>query len=619
MKRIIRALACIAALVPISVCAEVPAGYYDILEGKSGVALKEAVKKAAIPEDYTLIVYGDGNTSFKTWQAFELTDVREIKGRRVWWDMYSNKLAYVDLGHVSLNIEHSVANSWWGGKDGCVEAYSDLMHLNPSDADANGRKSNNPLGVVGPNPSYENGMIKVGPPAVGYGGGSSTVFEPADEYKGDFARAYMYIFTAYDDIPWLDNKGGEKMYTISNGKIELQPWVVEMLLKWAAEDPVDDKEMHRNEEIYNCQKNRNPFIDYPSLAEYIWGKHRGEIFTTSGKEAAAVNRPKDPDVENVTLEGVNTYVGDYWGSRDVVFSFDEGDLWISLDGGEYQRYGDRITLPAGLKHGDVHQIKAYLTKEVAPSAGEAKVITLRSSVVTVTMSVKDPLVLDYTTAIWEPVAAGSEISDDYYLLLSADNQHVMGCEFEKNGYMPDAGLATIDNAGRNVVRFPDGSAMVKFVKKENTKYLLNLFDGNGNSKGYWTTTAAKKMKLSSDTGTLASVNVEESGACTISFGESLGTLQYNKNSPRFLNYTSNMGNVVLYRFMKFADKSNSGVVAPEIRDEEVVSVSGNNIYPGEGGAVYDLNGRVVSGLNLESGIYIAVSKNGKAVKVRINK
>ena len=113
--------------------AEIPAEYYSVLEGKSGEALKLAVKEAAMPADFTVISYG--SAAGETWSAFEKTDVRVVGGDLIWRDMYSNRIVYVATGHDAMNIEHSVANSWWGGKNGSREAYSDLFHLNPSATD----------------------------------------------------------------------------------------------------------------------------------------------------------------------------------------------------------------------------------------------------------------------------------------------------------------------------------------------------------------------------------------------------------------------------------------------------------------------------------------------------
>lgn len=60
--------------------------------------------------------------------------------------------------------------------------------------------------------------------------------------------------------------------------LTLNQWSINLLLKWSRQDPVSDKEVARNDAVYKIQNNRNPFIDNPSLAEYIWGDHAGEAF-----------------------------------------------------------------------------------------------------------------------------------------------------------------------------------------------------------------------------------------------------------------------------------------------------------------------------------------------------
>ena len=54
--------------------------------------------------------------------------------------------------------------------------------------------------------------------------------------------------------------------------------VATMLLKWHRNDPVSEKETLRNDAVFACQKNRNPFVDHPELAEYIWGNKKGEAW-----------------------------------------------------------------------------------------------------------------------------------------------------------------------------------------------------------------------------------------------------------------------------------------------------------------------------------------------------
>lgn len=586
--------------------AEIPAEYYSVLEGKSGEALKLAVKEAAMPADFTVISYG--SAAGETWSAFEKTDVRVVGGDLIWRDMYSNRIVYVATGHDAMNIEHSVANSWWGGKNGSREAYSDLFHLNPSDADANNKKSNNPLGVVADARIYDNGLVRIGTPASGFGGGAATVFEPSDEYKGDFARAYLYIFTTYSDISWNTEKDGKFMLNIGANGAEPQQWVIDMLLKWSEEDPVDDVELARNEEIYKLQKNRNPYIDFPALAEYVWGDKKGEAFSIAENAVEPVNRPADPQVSGIWLTGVNTYSGRYWGSGDIAFDVADGDLWVSCDGSSYQRYGGSVALPAASAHGERHVFKAYALDE---DGGK----NLRSSIVYVTMTGRDPSVIDYTDGIWTPVTDDSQVAaGEYYIIMSQNVKNVMG--HNATTFMPSCGYGKFE--GDNVICLPDGAALVTFVpvSGSSSQYTLRISDTLGNSKGYWNASGSNKMKLDQSSGTPASVSVGAEGQAIIEFAQN-GSLKYNKTQPRFLNYSSSQGGVLLYRFNGF-DDGTSGVDGVEDSVDVPVAVDGRNIIVPEGGAVYDLEGRRVSGIGLRPGLYIAVKADGKAVKILIH-
>lgn len=272
------------ALTAFCMAAAVPQGYYSGLEGKKKSDLKAAAKSAS--RQHTVISYGDN-----TWNAFETTDTRTVGGKLCWWDMYSDNNVAVSNGHPGMNIEHSVANSWWGGTKN--DAYKDLFHLNPSDAEANNRKSNYPLGPVA-EVTWTNGVTTVGNPAPGSCYGAPKVYEPADEYKGDFARAFFYMFTIYDDISWMSDNTDRNYMFDGTDYPSLRPWAYEMLLEWAAADPVDSKEMKRNEAIYAIQHNRNPYIDYPELARYVWGDlAESEFYAADQPELPDL--PDDPD------------------------------------------------------------------------------------------------------------------------------------------------------------------------------------------------------------------------------------------------------------------------------------------------------------------------------------
>ena len=248
-----------------TVAADVPHNYYTALDGKKKEALKTAAHEVIRP--HTVVTY---NSLFPT--QFPKTDVYPelYNGQKRWWEMYSDNVYYVSRGWSGMNREHSFPKSWWGGDNN--EAYTDLFHLYPSESDANMAKSNYPLGEV-EDATFDNGVTRVGYAVSGQGGGAGKVFEPADEYKGDFARTYFYVVTAYQDFTW------KYTYMAQQGDYPtLKPWAVDLLLDWHRRDPVSQKEIDRNEAVYKIQGNRNPFIDFAELAEYIWGSRTSETF-----------------------------------------------------------------------------------------------------------------------------------------------------------------------------------------------------------------------------------------------------------------------------------------------------------------------------------------------------
>lgn len=259
------AIALLGAVLPAS--ADVPAGYYSSLAGKKDGELKTAIYNRI--HNFTRISsYNDLP------RYFQVTDVYPQSSR--WWDMYSDIPLYAP-SFRGLNREHSFPKSWWGGST-TVSAYVDLNHLYPSEMKANTAKSNYPLGVVDTRNSmkFDNGVCKVGYPVNGQGGGAAFVFEPDDEYKGDFARTYFYMATCYQDLTWK--------YTFmvaQNTYPTLTPWAIDLLMKWHAQDPVSQKERDRNEAVYSIQNNRNPFIDCPVLADYLWGSKKGQPYDGS--------------------------------------------------------------------------------------------------------------------------------------------------------------------------------------------------------------------------------------------------------------------------------------------------------------------------------------------------
>ncbi|MFO7841546.1 MAG: endonuclease [Fidelibacterota bacterium] len=243
--------------------AAVPPGYYDDAADKSGNELRLALHN--IIDGHTQLTYD------QIWDAFEETDLK-ANGRI--WDMYTGiEFVYGDDQSTGDNVEntynreHSWPKSW---ANNTTPHYTDLFHLYPVQALSNSHRSNLPYGEVGESPTYvsDNGTKKgEARSGLGYTG---TVFEPVDDYKGDFARTYFYISTRYytEDADWDISP--------MTDKCELEDWAVDMLLDWHHLDPVSQKELDRNEAVYVLQGNRNPFIDHPAYADSVWTVTNGD-------------------------------------------------------------------------------------------------------------------------------------------------------------------------------------------------------------------------------------------------------------------------------------------------------------------------------------------------------
>ena len=249
--------------------AQPPANYYNNANGLTGIQLKAALHN--IIKGHTKISYT------QIWNAFWSTD---NKGNGIVWDMYSDRPGgtppytfrlgddqcgsggYQQEGDC-YNREHSWPQSWFNSD---ATAKTDLHHIFATDGYVNQRRSNYPFGEVrSATWTSQNGSKLGSCKTAGYTG---TVFEPIDEYKGDLARAIMYMSVRYygEDSNW----GNSDMTT----KSEIKPWAISMLLRWNKLDPVSQKEIDRNNAIYSqYQHNRNPFVDHPEYADMIWDPH----------------------------------------------------------------------------------------------------------------------------------------------------------------------------------------------------------------------------------------------------------------------------------------------------------------------------------------------------------
>lgn len=293
-----------------SLYAGFPEGYYDSANGKNKSSLKAALHEIIKGAD--VLDYGKGEG--KTWSGFYVAD-RTSDNYCI--DRYSSNQRQFSEANVApegMNIEHSFAKSWWEGGDS-KQAYFDLFNLMPSDSEANSKKSNYAMGEV-TRESWTNGSIKIGKGA----NVSNNIWEPEDKWKGDFARTYMYMVTCYSDYTWRSN-GLDQLE--NNQWPTFNAWTQKMLMEWSREDPVDEIEIARNQAVYEIQGNRNPYVDFPNLCEYVWGDSMEYEFDVNST-VIAIPAESVVLLDEPMTEGLGTFI-------DVKADGTEGTIWRSDD------------------------------------------------------------------------------------------------------------------------------------------------------------------------------------------------------------------------------------------------------------------------------------------------
>jgi len=265
----------------LSLWGQEPPGYYNAANGKKGRALRLALAQILNTNTTSLTYSG-------LWSAFPQTDV---KSNGKIWDIYSDipggtpPYEYTPVtdqcGNYSgegscYNREHVVPKSWFNDQ---TPMYTDLFHMYPTDGWVNNKRGNLPFGEVGNATWTSRNGSKIGNCiTAGYSG---TVFEPIDAFKGDIARLLLYMCTRYYNRDF--DQSTPSMFTDGN----LNPWALDMLIRWHEEDPVSQKELDRNNAVYALQHNRNPFVDYPELVGKIFGVDSVNAFNYGTSIAAA--------------------------------------------------------------------------------------------------------------------------------------------------------------------------------------------------------------------------------------------------------------------------------------------------------------------------------------------
>jgi endonuclease I len=270
--------------------AQIPAYYNDVDLTLTGMALKGELA-TKITNTHNYITYS------QVWDVLKVSDLNPENTNEVLLvygyddndgiestDRTRNKNSNGGATTSQWNREHVFAKSIGEPDLGSTGPGADAHNLKPSDVDYNGTRGNK---------KFASGT--------GNSGAVGANWYPGDEWKGDVARIVMYMYVRYN----TQCKPGN----MCNGNpVSIDLNMVDLLLQWNIDDPVNDYEKNRNNTIANSQGNRNPFIDNPYLATIIWGGADAQNFwpTVSVEESEILIFSIFPNPTTVGATTINT-------------------------------------------------------------------------------------------------------------------------------------------------------------------------------------------------------------------------------------------------------------------------------------------------------------------------
>lgn len=291
--------------------------------------------------DYT---YGTSSSSSKNNPYIHALYInRDVNNQTTAWDDH-------DQDEWGINREHVWPKAEGFDSKGAGGARGDPMHLMAGNGYSNNIHSNYYYGYVKTSDSYTDCGSKFSNQSGNLRGtsktlNSGTVFEPQDCDKGDIARAIFYMVARYNYISGSDSDGidtnnpnltltqnisdwsssGYTSSTSTQGKLG----VLTDLLAWHHADPVDEYEIHRNNLLYtNFTNNRNPFIDFPEWADFIWGtvSYSGSTYNSYSSTPTGYAAPNSDTINGYNSGGSTVSV--------TGVSLNKNSTSITVDGAE---------------------------------------------------------------------------------------------------------------------------------------------------------------------------------------------------------------------------------------------------------------------------------------------
>lgn len=563
--------------------------YAASLKGLKKADLKTAIYKIIQPA--SVLDYGSGYGH--TWYGFYSTDRIKMNNNEVRNRYSSDKFYFPDSYNYravsGMNIEHSFPKSWWGGTEN--NAYQDLFNLYPSSSADNSSKSNYPMAVVTNETSNGGeGFDKIGTGTVS-GQSNTPCWEPGDGWKGDFSRGYMYMATCYQNYTWSGTQGLQELE--NDTWPTLRAWAYKLYLSWEKSDLVDTIEINRNNNIYAIQGNRNLFVDYPYLAEYVWGDSVDVAFSpeTSITTADNDNRyiSKTPVVSAVSAPAFSPVGGTYTEAQNVTLSSSTSNVTIyyTLDGTEPTTSSTKYESPV--------TISATTTMKAIAVSADGTASDVSTATYTIDTSV---IVTPEGTQTYSKVTSAKELnSGSTYLIVNESNGKAM---------------SAISGTYRSPADVTITSGKITTDANEEGKPYQVVLGGTSGAYTLYVAADKKYLSLASSSNALntsaAATTTNAQWAISISGGDAVISNQaytdryinYNSGSPRFACYKTTSGQLPVQLYVCTTTSGIKGVVTD------------NENMPAK---VFNLKGQYVGDTTdgLSKGIYVV---NGKKVVIK---